>query len=126
MSALAIFLCLSPVAADGDTLRCANHPQAVRLIAVDAPELKGCNGKAGRVCASGDGRASKRFLQLSLDAGPVTIIPHRNDLYGRLVATVRLVSGQNASCAIIASGNGIFKPDWGYRRQTARECGLAI
>jgi micrococcal nuclease len=35
----ALFLCLAPVAVDGDTLRCGGD--LVRLIGIDAPEMPG-------------------------------------------------------------------------------------
>jgi len=55
---LGLFLCLSAVAVDGDTLRCAD-PGApklnflVRLDRIDAPEMPG-HCRRGRDCAPGD------------------------------------------------------------------------
>jgi micrococcal nuclease len=126
MIALAAFLCLSPIAHDGDTIRCANEPQAIRLVAIDAPEIGRCRGRPGRVCVAGDGIASRDFLQRGLDLGPVLVIPHKADPYGRLVATVMLADGSNASCALMASGNAAPRPQWDHRRLTQTACPTAF
>ncbi len=55
-AALASFICASPIAIDGDTLRCAAGPR-VRLAGIDAPEIPG-HCRRGRKCTPGDPAAS--------------------------------------------------------------------
>lgn len=88
MSALAaLFLCVSPVVVDGDTLRCANVEDAsgrVRLARIDAPE----RGKPGSEEAS----EALRTLIVgpvecrSVDADPRMKGYQARDRYGRVVA----------------------------------------
>lgn len=117
-----VFLCLNPIAIDGDTIRCSNSEMTIRLVAVDAPELGRCKGRVGRVCIAGDGPASRAFTQGALNLGPVTVTPHKLDLYGRIVATVRTADQANLSCSLIASGNAVAKPQWDFKGVTLREC----
>lgn len=87
---LAIFLCISAQAVDGDTLRCANVPEAggrVRLARVDAPER-------GRQGAKEATQELRRMLQGPIycdwiDAEPRVGGAQRYDRFGRRVAICR-------------------------------------
>lgn len=114
----AFFLCLSPVAVDGDTLRCAGVG-LVRLVGIDAPELPG-HCRAGRVCTPGDGWASKRALAALVARGVVWCEDQGRDAYGRVLGRCHQVSGPNAnrsdrvrgrdlSCAMIESGQAVAR-----------------
>lgn len=98
-------ICQAPVAVDGDSVRCANIGKLVRMAGIDAPELPG-HCRRGRVCAPGDGAASKAALAELLARGPVFITPSGRDKYGRIVA--RVTAGQvDLSCKMITLGKAI-------------------
>ena len=124
MSLLA-FICLSAVAIDGDTLRCANSTQTIRLAGIDAPELAGHCRKT-RVCAPGDAIAARDYVTGALALGPVTIQPIKIDLYGRLVASATIATGENLSCSILIAGHAIPKPNWDSGRTTRNTCPQAF
>lgn len=79
---------------DGDTFYAGWV--TVRLHGIDTPEL-------------GDPKAAEATQRLAdlLHAGPVTIVPHAEDVYGRLVADV-FVRGQNV--ADVLRREGFEKP----------------
>jgi len=70
--------CPSAYVVDGDTLHCG--PLRLRLLGIDAPEIERC--PRWRVCAPGDGNASKRSLIAALRFGPVRYEPVTFDRYG--------------------------------------------
>ena len=122
MSALVAFLCLNAVAIDGDTIRCSNSQQAVRLSGIDAPEIGRCKGRANRVCVAGNGLAARNFAQGALDLGTVTVMPLKTDLYGRAVAIVLIASGENLSCSLVESGFAEYKATWDHKKKVAKDC----
>jgi endonuclease YncB( thermonuclease family) len=79
---------------DGDTFHSGRV--TIRLHGIDAPEL----GEPKAL------EATRRLAGL-LRAGPVTIVPHAEDVYGRLVADV-FVRGQNV--ADVLRREGLEKP----------------
>ncbi len=115
--------CIRPEAIDGDTIRCGRrgHRVSHRLLGIDAPELAG-HCRTGRVCAPGDPLASRAALAAWLEQGGVTVQSFGTDLYGRRLSIVR-AKGVNLSCAQLASGNAVFKPNWDKARRIKRECG---
>ena len=68
---------------DGDTLRMGS--ERIRLRGIDTPELNEPGGQAAR----------QRLEQL-LQEGPIRIVPHGQDVYGRTVADV-FVNGRNVA-----------------------------
>lgn len=82
------------VAIDGDTLRVGSD--RVRLRGIDTPELSEPGGQAAR----------QRLEQL-LQEGPIRIVPHGQDVYGRTVADV-FVDGRNV--AEVLAQEGYAKP----------------
>lgn len=100
-------ICTAPRAVDGDTLRCANLPAAVRLAGIDAPELPG-HCRRGRVCTPGDGAASTRALAQLLQLGPVRVLPAGSGGYGRLAGVV-WVGRVNVNCALLARGAAVAR-----------------
>ncbi|OYZ15655.1 MAG: hypothetical protein B7Y35_06185 [Sphingomonadales bacterium 28-64-96] len=101
-------ICEAPRAIDGDTIRCANIPVAVRMIGIDAPELPG-HCRKGRSCTPGDGYAAQRALAAMLAAGPVHVHPSpHNDRYGRLLARL-VVAGADLNCALITAGQAVAR-----------------
>ena len=102
----ALFLCLAPVAVDGDTLHCRGAA-AVRLIGIDAPELPG-HCRRGRVCTPGDGFRAKRSLAALIERRAVTCRSAGHDRYGRILARCE-AGGIDLSCAMIASGQAVAR-----------------
>ena len=109
--------CPSAYVVDGDTLHCG--PQRLRLLGIDAPEIERC--PKWRVCAPGDGQASKRSLIAALRFGPVRYEPVTIDRYGRQVAVV-WAGRMNLSCWQLQQGQAIYKANWDNGRIIAREC----
>jgi endonuclease YncB( thermonuclease family) len=77
-----LFVCLSPVAIDGDTLRCAVSEQRVRLFGVDTPER-----------GSPNYAEATRALQARI-AGGLMCEP-KGTSYNRIVALCRNASGED-------------------------------
>ena len=109
--------CPSAYVVDGDTLRCG--PTRVRLLGIDAPEIEHC--PRWRVCAEGDGKASKRSLIVAIQRGPVRYQSVTVDRYGRQVAVV-WAGSVNLSCWQLERGQAVYKPKWDNRRLIARDC----
>ena len=98
----AAFACLSPVAVDGDTLRCGAGVGLVRLLAIDAPEMPG-HCRVGRRCTAGNGFASKAALSRFVMRGGVVCSTRGRDHYGRVLARCS-AGGADLSCAMVAGG----------------------
>ncbi|MEY4526407.1 MAG: hypothetical protein RL768_126 [Nitrospirota bacterium] len=79
---------------DGDTLRMGQ--KRIRLRGIDTPELTEPRGQEAR----------QRLEQL-LKEGPIRIVPHGQDVYGRTVADV-FVNGRNI--AEVLKQEGYEKP----------------
>jgi endonuclease YncB( thermonuclease family) len=82
------------VAIDGDTLRVGSD--RIRLRGIDTPEL-----------SEPGGRAARQRLEQLLQEGPIRIVPHGQDVYGRTVADV-FVNGRNV--AEVLNQEGYAKP----------------
>lgn len=117
MIAAIAFVCASPVAVDGDSLRCREQG-AVRLLGIDAPELPG-HCRPGRVCTPGDGEASKRALAAMIAGRTVTCESRQRDNYGRLLARCSVAGVGDLSCAMVARGFAV------ERYVQLRWCGTA-
>lgn len=115
MIALAILLACTIT--DGDTIRCGQ--ERVRLLGIDAPELHGC--RKGRVCAPGNGQASKRSLTAAMGQGPVRLERVGKDRYGRTLA-LAYAGSVNLSCWQLTRDQAIYKPTWDNGRRVARAC----
>ncbi|HSN05221.1 MAG TPA: thermonuclease family protein, partial [Nitrospira sp.] len=68
---------------DGDTLRVGS--ERIRLRGLDTPEL-----------SEPGGLEAKQRLEQLLHDGPISIVPHGQDIYGRTVADV-FVNGRNVA-----------------------------
>ena len=79
---------------DGDTLRMGS--ERIRLRGIDTPELNEPGGQAAR----------QRLEQL-LREGPIRIVPHGQDVYGRTVADV--FAGERNVASVLAQ-EGYAKP----------------
>lgn len=101
---------------DGDTIRCGK--ERIRLVGIDAPEMRGC--PRNRVCAPGSGPQSKTSLQ-RLMAGKVRIDRVGRDRYGRTLAHV-YAGRVNLACEQLRQGRAIYKPRWDNGRRLAKEC----
>lgn len=119
MFAFAVFAsaALACAVTDGDSLRCGR--ERVRLLGIDAPELHRC--PRDRRCAPGNGGASKAALARAVGARKVNLQRVGKDRYGRTIAIVH-VGRVNLSCAQLAAGQAIYKPQWDNGRRIARAC----
>lgn len=77
-------------AVDGDTIRAG--PNRIRLRGIDTPELNEPGGQAAR-----------QRLQQLLQEGPIRIVPHGQDVYGRTIADV-FVDGRNVADVLRQEG----------------------
>ena len=75
---------------DGDTLRMGS--ERIRLRGIDTPELNEARGPEAR-----------QRLEELLKEGPIRIVPHGQDVYGRTVADV-FVNGRNVAETLRAEG----------------------
>lgn len=85
---------------DGDTLRCLETPDRVRLLLIDAPEL-----------SQGDwGEASRRRLARLIPDGTLTrleIDVQERDIYGRILAYVYAPDGRMVNETMVREGYAI-------------------
>jgi endonuclease YncB( thermonuclease family) len=109
--------CPSAYVVDGDTLRCG--AERLRLLGIDAPETESC--PRWRVCAPGDGQASRRSLIAALRFGQVRYQSVTVDRYGRTVAVV-WAGRVNLSCWQLEQAQAIYKPKWDNDGIIARDC----
>ena len=75
---------------DGDTVR--RGSERIRLRGIDTPELSEPGGQAAR-----------QRLEELLKEGPIRIVPHGQDVYGRTVADV-FVDGRNVADVLNQEG----------------------
>ncbi len=108
MSAV-LFLCAVLTVTDGDTFRCTDGTR-VRLAAIDAPELGPCRGRRGRICAPGDGQASKRALE-RLIGGRALRCRRVGWSYRRAVAWCE-AGGIDLSCAMVRGNWAVRLPQY--------------
>lgn len=93
-------------AIDGDTLACG--ASRVRIIGLDAPELRGR-------CPAETTLAHQAQARLDhLVAGGITIHPQRRDRYGRTLAVVRDARGRDVAAVLVREG--LARPNHGERR----------
>ena len=109
--------CPSAYVVDGDSLRCGRD--RVRLLGIDAPEIRSC--PRWRTCVNGDGEASKRSLGAALSFGPVRYEQVTIDRFGRRVAVV-WAGSVNLSCWQLSHGQAVYRPKWDNGRLIARAC----
>ncbi|KQO58857.1 thermonuclease family protein [Sphingomonas sp. Leaf257] len=110
-------LTCTPIAVDGDTLRCGR--ERIRLLAIDAPEMPG-HCRPGRRCVRGDPVASKASLASALQP-PFRIVRVGLDRYGRTLATVAGRRG-DLSCWQLRAGQARYRADWDNRRLVGKRC----
>lgn len=105
----ALFVCMTPQAVDGDTLRCGPFG-LVRLLGIDAPEMPG-HCRPGRECTPGDPLASRAALARLVKAGPVTCAARGKDRYGRILARCQ-AGGVDFSCAQLVARTAVRRYGW--------------
>lgn len=106
-----IFLCLAPVAIDGDTLRCANVAEAhgrVRLARIDTPE-RGRPGATEATAALSSMIAQGPVRCSPVDADPRKAGYQRTDPFGRIVARCR-VGRADLGAALKRQGHAVVWP----------------
>ena len=100
-------------AVDGDTLAIRGEGY-IRLVGIDAPER-------GQTCVPMDHRApydcgdkARYELQILVNRGEVRCVPHKHDVFQRILATC-MVNGLDLSQEMIVRGLAITYGDWGHR-----------
>lgn len=109
--------CPLPIVTDGDTIRCGS--ERVRLLGIDAPELRGC--PRNRRCVPGDGNASRLSLKQALSAGPIRYMTVKRDRYDRAVAVVT-AGDLDLSCWQVSQGQAEYVAQWDEGRLIAGRC----
>lgn len=115
--ASAVALTCTPAVIDGDTLRCGD--ERIRLLGIDAPEIKGC--REGRVCVEGNPIASRDSLRALATGRALTIQRVGKDRYGRTLATVS-AGGTDLSCHQIKTRNAVYVAKWDNGGLVRRMC----
>lgn len=105
--AAAAFACLSPVAVDGDTVRCAGRAN-VRLTGIDAPEMPG-HCRRGRACTPGNPWRARAALRQLLHAGLITCTTTGYDHYARTLAICINRHRVNLNCQMIRTGHAVAR-----------------
>jgi len=113
----AVIQCPSAYVVDGDSLRCG--PERLRLLGIDAPELRGCPG--WRICVAGNGEASKESLRQAVGRGPIRYRFITGDRFGRAVV-VAFAGSINLSCWQLQRGQAVYKPQWDNGGIIGRAC----
>lgn len=102
---IALALCAPVSVHDGDTIRCGT--ERVRLLAIDAPEMRGSpkciDPKRNGWCDFALAVKSRDALRLLLSRGPVQIERRGIDRYGRTLAAV-MVNGVDAGAHLVQLG----------------------
>jgi hypothetical protein len=77
---LGSFTCLAPVHDNASTVRCANHPEVIRLMGYDAPAMP-ATCLPSEICPPGDPFAARDALRGRRNRQPG---PHSRSLPGRI------------------------------------------
>jgi endonuclease YncB( thermonuclease family) len=107
---------------DGDTIRCG--AERIRLLAIDAPEMKG-HCRRNRRCAPGDPLASRASLGMAMKLGPIRLRRTGRDRYGRTLAQV-WAGSTDLSCWQLQHGQATARPEWDSAMRIARTCPHAM
>lgn len=110
-------LTCTPIAVDGDTLRCGR--ERIRLLAIDAPEMPG-HCRRGRRCVAGDPFASRDSLTAALRP-PFRIRRIGFDHYGRTLAAVAGARG-DLSCWQLQARRARYRADWDNGHMIGDRC----
>ena len=115
MSAVAaLVLCLSPTVMDGDTFRCANTPQKIRIAGIDAPDHT-CRGRRDPdncqlTGPRGDWTQSRAHLAWMLRRS-VRLRFYAGSTYGRRIAAV-CAGNVNVGAAMVQRGYARYMARW--------------
>lgn len=116
-----MFVCAVVSVYDGDTLTCQSGVK-VRLRAVDAPEIRGCGGRRGRICVEGDPIASKRHLQKLALGKRLRCRKDGGMSYKRQNAWCS-AGGVDLSCAQVRAGYALHDVKYDRARRLCRQPG---
>lgn len=102
---LGSFMCLAPVHDNASTVRCANHPEVIRLMGYDAPAMPAAC-PPGEACPPGDPFAAREALRALSMGRPLACEAAGIDGQGRTLARCRAET-TDLSCAMLASGHAV-------------------
>lgn len=95
---------------------------AIRLLAIDAPEMAG-HCRKGRACAPGDPIVCKQSLAAALHRESLAIDRVGQDLYGRTLAVVT-DGGVNLSCWQLRAGQAVYVGKWDNELRIQKDCSV--
>lgn len=107
--------CENPTVIDGDTIRCSNFPESIRLAAIDAPD-RSCRGRSSTNCRTRtvEGRdyyEARAYMRRMMSYRPVTVRFYAGRSYGRRIAVV-CVRNTNLNDHLIRRGFARYMPRW--------------
>jgi hypothetical protein len=102
---LGSFTCLAPVHDNASTVRCANHPELIRLMGYDAPAMP-ASCQSGDTCPEGDPFAARDALRAISLGRPLQCETAGIDNQERTLARCR-VDGTDLSAAMLATGHAV-------------------
>lgn len=106
-----LIACASPVATDGDSIRCTGKREALRLHSIDAPEMPGspsCNPPRKGWCDHRKAIEARDYLRDILRSGPVTYRITGDGSWGRQSAKV-YVNNVDVECAMVKAGLAVVR-----------------
>ncbi len=110
---LGSFTCLAPVHDNASTVRCANHPEVIRLMGYDAPAMP-ATCLPSEICPPGDPFAARDALRGLTMGRPLDCEAAGTDNQGRTLARCR-VETIDLSCAMLATNHAVLS-------KTAGDC----
>ena len=110
---LGSFTCLAPVHDNASTVRCANHPEVIRLMGYDAPAMP-ATCLPSEICPPGDPFAARDALRGLTMGRPLSCEAAGIDNQGRTLARCR-VESIDLSCAMLETNHAVLS-------KTAGDC----
>jgi uncharacterized membrane protein YsdA (DUF1294 family) len=90
---------------NANTVRCANHPEVIRLMGYDAPAMP-ATCLHNEICPPGGSFAARDYLRSLTEGKTQQCVQEETDTYGR--AIVNCTAGAlNISCSMIESGHAV-------------------
>jgi micrococcal nuclease len=126
---IGLLICASALTIDGDTIKCANQPVHIRLLAIDAPDkvtAAPCRQHYGdHVCDDALAAKATASMERVLSTGTVKLNPVTHDRYGRLVAQV-FVGRRDLQCYQLRAGVARYLAKYDNGHRIAKRCPATV